>query len=398
MAIQHPQNHPLLQFDALYCEEEEQGQQWEDEEEEEDDNGVVVELGPERSCVVGGGTNNVPFLLPLLLLSEQDLLWEDEELVSLFSKEQEQIHPNPDMDPALILVRKEAVEWMFKVVAFYGFTTLTSILAINYLDRFLSTVHFQRDKPWMVQLSAVTCLSIAAKVEETQVPLLLDLQVEDTKYMFEAKTIQRMELVVLSALKWRMNLVTPLSFMDHIVMRLGLKKKTHLQWEFLRRSERLIVSVVADWRSVCFLPSVLATATMLHIIIQQQEVDPLNNNNNNDNAIDYQTQLLRLLNITNQEEQEKVKDCYQLIMDILSSSKKKMMNGVVNKKRKYDEEENPESPNGVIDLSFSCDCNELEEEEEECWVMVGGPPSVCSSPEVAPAPMLKKMRTEMSPF
>ncbi|KAF9592105.1 hypothetical protein IFM89_011943 [Coptis chinensis] len=48
----------------------------------------------------------------------------------------------------------------------------------------------------MTQLAAVACLSVAAKVEETQVPLLLDLQVEETKYVFEAKSIQRMELLV----------------------------------------------------------------------------------------------------------------------------------------------------------------------------------------------------------
>ena len=40
----------------------------------------------------------------------------------------------------------------------------------------------------MIQLAVVTCLSLAAKVEETQVPLLSDLQVEDSEYVFEAKT------------------------------------------------------------------------------------------------------------------------------------------------------------------------------------------------------------------
>ncbi|KAI8017255.1 Cyclin-D3-1 [Camellia lanceoleosa] len=44
------------------------------------------------------------------------------------------------------------------------------------------------------QLVAVACLSLAAKVEETQVPFLLDFQVEESKFIIEAKTIQRMEL------------------------------------------------------------------------------------------------------------------------------------------------------------------------------------------------------------
>ncbi|QHN84423.1 ABC transporter G family member [Arachis hypogaea] len=48
------------------------------------------------------------------------------------------------------------------------------------------------------EISSVTCIFLAAKVEETQVPLLLDLQVEDAKYVFESKTIQRMELLILA--------------------------------------------------------------------------------------------------------------------------------------------------------------------------------------------------------
>ena len=69
------------------------------------------------------------------------------------------------------------------------------------------------------------------------------LQVEDTKYVFEAKTIQRMELLVLSALGWKMHPVTPISFVDHIVRRLGLKSNVH--WEFLTRCHSFLVCLVS---------------------------------------------------------------------------------------------------------------------------------------------------------
>lgn len=109
----------------------------------------------------------------------QDFFWEDEELVHLFTKEQLQITLHPwSHDPSLLLARKDAVDWILKVKSHFGFTHLTSILAINYVDRFLSTLHFQQDyKPWMIQLTAVTSLSLAAKLQETHVPSLLDLQV-----------------------------------------------------------------------------------------------------------------------------------------------------------------------------------------------------------------------------
>ncbi|RYR65448.1 hypothetical protein Ahy_A03g011381 [Arachis hypogaea] len=107
---------------------------------------------------------------------------------------------------------------------------------------FLLSFHFQREKPWMIQLTSVTCISLVAKVEESQVPLLLDLQVEDAKYVFEAKTIQRMELLILSTLNWKMHPVIPLTFLDHIIRRLGLK--THFHWQFLKRCENLLLSLL----------------------------------------------------------------------------------------------------------------------------------------------------------
>lgn len=142
-------------------------------------------------------------------------------------------------------------------------------------------------------------------------------QVEQTKYVFEAKTIQRMELLLLSTLKWKMHPVTPLSFLDHITRRLGLKSQIH--WEFYRKCEQLLLCFVAgesmihflchqnhrsqdtllfltcfdyylisDSRFVDHLPSVLATATMMHVINQ---VEP-------SNAIAYQNQLLSVLKLS----------------------------------------------------------------------------------------------------
>ncbi|CAL0300341.1 unnamed protein product [Lupinus luteus] len=350
-------------LDALYCDE----AKWEDVEE--------GELSSEESYVTTTNNNNACLLFPLLLL-EQDLLWEDEELDSLFSKEKNEQdtfysknhNNNVNMgldDSALCVARREAVEWMLKVNVHYGFSVLTATLAVTYLDRFISTFHFQREKPWMIQLVAVTCISLAAKVEETQVPLLLDLQVQDTKYVFEAKTIQRMELLVLSTLKWKMHPVTPLSFLDHIIRRLGLK--TNLHWEFLRRSEHLILSVLLDSRFVGCLPSVLATATMLHVIDQIEHKY----------GVEYENQLLSVLKIS----KEKVDECYNAILHL--NLKDSDANNYAHNplKRKYDQI--PGSPSGVIDAAFSSDGS------NDSWA-VGS--SLYSSPETEL--VLKKSRTQ----
>lgn len=41
----------------------------------------------------------------------------------------------------------------------------------------IRSCYIQKGKAWMMQLLAVACLSIAAKMEETEVPLTLDIEV-----------------------------------------------------------------------------------------------------------------------------------------------------------------------------------------------------------------------------
>lgn len=117
----------------------------------------------------------------------------------------------------LAAVRRDAIDWIWKVIEHYNFAPLTAVLSVNYLDRFLSVYELPEGKAWMTQLLAVACLSLASKMEETYVPLPLDLQVADAKFVFEARTIKRMELLVLSTLKWRMQAVTPCSFIDYFL-------------------------------------------------------------------------------------------------------------------------------------------------------------------------------------
>ncbi|KAL6013424.1 hypothetical protein ACLOJK_003922 [Asimina triloba] len=344
MTQQH-QPSPFFLLDALYCQEE----HWEEEEEEAGEDGSSRENSSYSEA-------EHP--------REEDLLWDDEDLASLLSKEQQtHLHLSPsylESDLFLASARREAVEWMLKVNAHYGFTPLTAVLSVDYLDRFLSSVHYQKDKPWMTQLAAVACISLAAKIEETQVPLLLDLQVEDSKFVFEAKMIQRMELLVLSTLKWKMYPVTPLSFIDHIVRRLGLKN--HLHWEFLRRCERLILSVLADSRFVCYLPSVFAAATMLHVI---HELEPCN-------PAEYENQLMGVLDI----DKEKVKCCFQKMMISVS-----VITTSTGLKRKH-LSSTPSSPSGVMDSSIFSYCDSS---SNDSWAA-----SLSSSPQ----PHFKKSRLE----
>ncbi|XP_078171491.1 uncharacterized protein LOC144565575 [Carex rostrata] len=77
-----------------------------------------------------------------------------------------------------------------KVHAYFNFRPSSVYLSVNYLDRFLSVYEIPEGNAWMIQLLSIACLFLASKMEETLVPLLLDLQ---------------------------MQAVTPFSFMDYFL-------------------------------------------------------------------------------------------------------------------------------------------------------------------------------------
>ncbi|KAF5823517.1 putative cyclin [Helianthus annuus] len=97
----------------------------------------------------------------------------------------------------------------------------------------------------MMQLLSVTFLSLASKVEETEIPTILDLQVGESRFVFEAKTIQKMELIVLSTLKWRMQSVTQFSFIDSFIRKVNDdgQSQTNLR-SLILRSTQIILGLI----------------------------------------------------------------------------------------------------------------------------------------------------------
>ncbi|KAG4115004.1 hypothetical protein ERO13_D12G081500v2 [Gossypium hirsutum] len=160
-------------------------------------------------------------------------------------------------------VRKEALDWIWKASAYYGFGPLSLCLSINYLDRFLSVYDLPRGKTWTVQLLAVACLSIAAKMEETKVPLSVDLQVGEPKFVFEAKTIYRMEVLVLSTLKWKMQVITPCSFIDYFMSKIC--NDQYPSSMSISRSLQLILSTIKGIDFLEFRPSEIAAAMAISV-------------------------------------------------------------------------------------------------------------------------------------
>ncbi|KAK7252351.1 hypothetical protein RIF29_36224 [Crotalaria pallida] len=155
--------------------------------------------------------------------------------------------------------RKESVAWILKVQAYYGFQPLTAYLAVNYMDRFLNSRQLPQIKGWPLQLLSAACLSLAAKMEEPLVPSLLDLQVEGPKYVFEPRTIQRMELLVLGVLDWRLRSITPFSFLNFFACKLDSTGTKFL----ISRATQIILSNVQEASFVAYWPSCIAAAAIL---------------------------------------------------------------------------------------------------------------------------------------
>ncbi|XP_043725913.1 cyclin-D4-1-like [Telopea speciosissima] len=178
-----------------------------------------------------------------------------------------------------VSARNDSVDWIYKVYQYYSFEPLTACLAINYLDRFLSeheipsgSSSFDNTEPWKYQLLSVSCLSVAAKMEETNVPLSLDLQVIEGYLIFESKNIQRMELLLLSALKWRTNAVTPLSFIDYFLDRI-INPETRDPKSLVSRSVDMILRTTKGAEFLDFRPSEIALAVAISVAGENQTID-----------------------------------------------------------------------------------------------------------------------------
>ncbi|KAL2324292.1 hypothetical protein Fmac_023350 [Flemingia macrophylla] len=159
--------------------------------------------------------------------------------------------------------RLDAVNWILKVHAFYEFRPVTAFLSVNYLDRFLSRCSLPRASGWPFQLLSVACLSLAAKMEESHVPFLLDLQLFQPKFIFEPKTLQRMELWVMSNLDWRLRSVTPFDYLHHFISCFPSSSSSSSFTDHFNAASTLILSTTRVLDFLAFPPSAVAAAAVL---------------------------------------------------------------------------------------------------------------------------------------
>ncbi|KAI4295779.1 hypothetical protein L6164_035789 [Bauhinia variegata] len=241
-----------------------------------------------------------------------------------------------------VTARLDSINWILKVHAYYHFRPVTAFLSVNYLDRFLSCSSLPRPNGWPFQLLSVACLSLAAKMEEPHVPLLLDLQLFEPRFVFEPKTVQRMELWVMANLRWRLRSVTPFDYLDFFISK--LPSSSNSQPQSLNRlfsaASDLIVSTTRVVDFLGFAPSTIAAAAVLCSAGQAQGAVPENG----------QLQLFFHERVNN----EMVRSCHQLleeyVVDTCSAASHKG-------REAEDAAAPPSSPVGVLDAATCGSCD-----------------------------------------
>ncbi|KAJ0010701.1 hypothetical protein Pint_33663 [Pistacia integerrima] len=231
----------------------------------------------------------------------------------------------------LVTARQDSINWILKVHAYYHFRPVTAILSVNYFDRFLSSHSLPQASGWPFQLLSVACLSLAAKMEEPLVPLLLDLQIFEPRFIFEPKTVQRMELRVMSILNWRLNSVTPFHFLHYFISKLPSSSSTSFTRVFSSSSDLILRTTrVVDFLG--FPPSTIAAAAVLCAAGK---------------SLDLPTSVEERIN------KEMVRSCHQLMEEYLIDT----CPSAQFKDRRAELQAAPPSPIGVLDAAACGSCD-----------------------------------------
>uniref|UniRef100_A0A0E0IBY8 Cyclin C-terminal domain-containing protein n=1 Tax=Oryza nivara TaxID=4536 RepID=A0A0E0IBY8_ORYNI len=201
---------------------------------------------------------------------EEEEVWTVDVVAELIGGEAERSHsPRADYPgrPADLAARADSVAWILK------------------------------GNGWAMQLLAVTCLSLAAKMEETLI---------DTRYIFEPRTIFRMELLVLDALDWRLRSITPFTFMYLFAFKVDPNGK-HIR-ELIHQATQVTLATIHDTEFLDHCPSSIAAAAVL---CASSEIMQLV-------SIDHGTLVSwRIIGL----DEEAIIRCYRLMQQLISSNK-----------------------------------------------------------------------------
>ncbi|KAF6154664.1 hypothetical protein GIB67_000548 [Kingdonia uniflora] len=200
--------------------------------------------------------------------------------------------------------REFAIDWMIKVHSFYSFQPSTVYLSVNYMDRFLSARCLPETNGWPLQLLSVACLSLAAKIEELLVPSLLDIQAESVKFIFQPRTVCRMEILVLTTLDWKLRSVTPFHFIDFFASKAD--STGGFVGYLVTRATQIMLVIVRETKFLEYWPSSVAAAVIYYGAKEIPSLSYINFGN--------------VVSWCNGLNQDQIVGCYKLLQGIVANA------------------------------------------------------------------------------
>ena len=126
---------------------------------------------------------------------------------------------HPGLQPRM---RAILLDWLIEVCEVYKLHRETYYLAVDYLDRYLSTQ--KKVQKTHLQLIGITCLFVAAKVEEIYPPKIGEFAYVTDGACQESDILQH-EILILQALEWSISPVTPIGWLG-VYMQLNVNNRT----------------------------------------------------------------------------------------------------------------------------------------------------------------------------
>jgi len=143
-------------------------------------------------------------------------------------------------------------DWLIQVHMRFRLLPETLFLAVNVIDRFLSARVVSLAK---LQLVGITCMFIAAKVEEIVSPSASDfLRCADSSYT-QVEILQA-ERYILKTLEWSMNYPNPIHFLRRTSKADGYNVQVRTIAKYLMEIE------CVEWRLIAAPPSLLSAAAI----------------------------------------------------------------------------------------------------------------------------------------
>ncbi|XXG59465.1 hypothetical protein AAC387_Pa04g1546 [Persea americana] len=161
---------------------------------------------------------------------------------------------------SLVSLRRDATSSIVKARFSCNIDPFVAYLAMNYLNRFVSRRGMLSAKPWILKLLSVSCFSLAAKMMKTSLSLT-DFQMEEG-IIFDSQTIQRMELLILGALNWRMRSITPFAFL-HFFLCVFERNDPPLKQSLKARATDLIFKAQNEIKILKYKPSIVTASALL---------------------------------------------------------------------------------------------------------------------------------------